>query len=64
MYYTLWEMKDMEKRGTDEVKTKTKCYLTNFIHVTWNDSERLLAREICYAYGTCAILCNGTACID
>ena len=22
MYYTLWEMKDMQKRGTDEVKQK------------------------------------------
>ena len=23
MYYTLWEMKDMEKRGTDEVRYET-----------------------------------------
>lgn len=25
MYYTLWEMKDMEKRGMDEVRYDTVC---------------------------------------
>ena len=39
-------------------------YLTIFNQETWNDLERLLARETGYAYGTWAILGNSTACID
>lgn len=46
MYYTLWEMKDLEKRGTDEVSDKHASAVTKNAHTlmlqvssTISDSE-------------------------